>query len=255
MMNFKKFNHDFSLKDKVFIITGGAGGIGKVIGEFFVEKGAKGILVDISSTVGSIAECMGIIGLQADLSQKGEAANAVDRAVQKYGKLDILVNCAGIGPLDKAEDMSEEIWDNTLKINLKVPFLLSQAAARAMINGGSGGRIINIASQAGIVAIQGHLAYSTSKAGLIGMTRSMAYEWGKYNITVNAVSPTVINTPLSTGGSYWVGEVASQALADTPLGRFGEPVEVAALCAYLASDASSLVTGANFVIDGGYTIH
>ncbi|MDR1965164.1 MAG: D-threitol dehydrogenase [Synergistaceae bacterium] len=254
MVKFKDFDKDFSLKDKVFIVTGGAGGIGRVIGGFFSQKGAKGALVDISPKVHETAEKLGLEGIAADLTKPGEPETTVAKTAETFGRLDILVNCAGIGPLAKAEDMPEEVWDRTIAINLRVPFLMAQQAAKAMIGQG-GGRIINMASQAGIVAIDGHLAYTTSKAGLIGMTKSMAFEWGKHGITVNAISPTVVNTELSTGGTYWVGEVAARALADTPVGRFGEPEEVAALCAYLASDAAALITGANIVIDGGYTIH
>lgn len=254
-MRFKEFDRNFSLKDKVFLVTGGAGGIGKVIGEFFASKGARGVLTDLSPEVVPTSAGLGLEGLAADLTSPDGPEKAVSFSLGKFGRLDILVNCAGIGPLAKAEEMPIETWDKTLAVNLRAPFRMSQEAAKAMIKRGEGGRIINLASQAGIVAIEGHIAYAVSKAGLLGMTRSMAYEWGKYGITVNAVSPTVVNTPLSTGGDYWVGETAREALANTPVGRFGEPVEMAALCAYLASDAASLVNGANFVIDGGYTVH
>lgn len=252
---FQPFDHTFALDGKVFIVTGGVSGIGKAITEYFIERGAKGVIADMSPKTADFADSLGIKGIQVDLTESGAPEKAVQFAVEQYGKLNIVVNCAGIGPLAPAESMPEEMFDRTLAINLRATYFLAAAGARQMIRQGDGGRIINIASQAGIVAIDGHIAYSTSKAGIIGMTRVLAYEWGKYGITVNAVSPTVINTELSTGGDFWVGERAAEAIRNTPVGRFGETVEVAALCNYLASDASALVTGANYVIDGGYTIH
>jgi len=188
-----------------------------------------------------------------DITEKGAPARIISEVIGHFGKIDVLVNCAGIGPLGPAESFAEDLWDRTMAVNLKAPFRLSQEAAKVMIKMGQGGRIINLASQAGIVAIDEHIAYSTSKAGMIGMTKSMAYEWGKYGITVNAVSPTVTMTEMGT--AHWHGAIAEEAIAQTPAGRFCQPIEVAGLCVYLASDASGMVTGANFVIDGGYTIH
>jgi len=121
-----------------------------------------------------------------------------------------------------------------------------------MIAAGKGGKIINMASQAGIVAIDGHVAYSASKAGVLAVTRALALEWGKYNITVNAISPTVILTPMSA--EYWSGTRGEAHLSLIPAGRFGYPDEVAACALFLASDAANLVNGANLVIDGGFSI-
>lgn len=131
---------------------------------------------------------------------------------------------------------------------------MSQYVGNQMIEAGNGGKIICLASQAGIVAIDKHVAYSASKAGIISMVKSLGYEWGQYGIQVNAISPTATETPIIVG--YWdVGEVHEKAISNTPAGRFCKPEEVAAAALFLASEASNMITGANLVIDGGYTIH
>ena len=141
-----------------------------------------------------------------------------------------------------------------IAVNLSGTFYISQRIGKEMIRHGNGGKIISIASQAGIVSIDKHVAYSASKAGIISMTKSLAYEWGQYGIQVNAISPTATETPLIVG--YWdVGKVHDDAIANTPAGRFCKPEEVAAAAVFLASESSNMITGANLVIDGGYTIH
>jgi NAD(P)-dependent dehydrogenase (short-subunit alcohol dehydrogenase family) len=161
------------------------------------------------------------------------------------------VNNAGVAYLDDAENLSEEYWDKTMAVNLKAPFLLAQAVGRVMIQK-KRGKIINIASQAGVIALDKHVAYCASKAGLIGMAKVLALEWAEFGINVNAIAPTVILTEL--GKKAWAGEVGEAMKKKIPLRRFGYPEEVAAAALYLASPASDLVTGETLVIDGGYTI-
>ena len=159
-----------------------------------------------------------------------------------------------MGDIEWAEQMSEDTWRKVININLTGTFLMSQRTGREMIRAGRGGKIISLASQAGLVAIDKHVAYSASKAGIISMTQSLAYEWGKYGIQVNAISPTATETPIIVG--YWTeGEIHDNAIANTPAGRFCKPQEIAAAALFLACDASNMVTGANLVVDGGYTIH
>jgi NAD(P)-dependent dehydrogenase (short-subunit alcohol dehydrogenase family) len=248
----------FDLTGKTSLITGAAGGIGYAIAELFALKGSDLILFDISDSLKEKAEELKKTGVRVaaynvDLCDDKALAAAVDDAHEKMGLINILVNCAGIGPLAKAEEYPRELWNKTMAVNLNAPFVLSQLVARKLITASKPGKIINLASQAGIVAIEGHTAYTTSKHALIGLTKSMAFEWGKYGINVNAISPTVIWTDLAAG--YWTGKVAEKALGMIPLNRFGRPDEVAAAALYLASSESDLVTGSNLVIDGGYTIN
>lgn len=246
----------FSLKDKVALITGGARGIGKAIAILFAQNGAHTVLVDLDPVVESVAQEISALGTRsvavvADITIKDDVARVVKVALEKFGTIDILVNNAGVALLDDAENLSEEFWDKTMAVNLKAPFLLSQAVGKVMIEKRKG-KIINISSQAGIIALDKHVAYCASKAGLIGMTKVLALEWAEFGINVNAIAPTVILTEL--GKKAWAGEVGEAMKKKIPLRRFGYPEEVAAAALYLASPASDLVTGETLVIDGGYTI-
>ncbi|MEN3186208.1 MAG: SDR family oxidoreductase [Atribacterota bacterium] len=246
----------FSLKDKVALVTGGARGIGKAIAILFAQNGARTVLVDLDPVVESVAREVSALGnssiaVVADVTKKEDVEKVVTTAVQEFGTIDILVNNAGVAYLDDAENLSEESWDKTMAVNLKAPFLLAQTAGKVMIQNKKG-KIINIASQAGIVALDKHVAYCASKAGLIGMTKVLALEWAEFGINVNAIAPTVILTEL--GKKAWAGEVGEAMKKKIPLRRFGYPEEVAAAALYLASPASDLVTGETLVIDGGYTI-
>jgi NAD(P)-dependent dehydrogenase (short-subunit alcohol dehydrogenase family) len=254
-MSFKGFNEDFSLEGKNALVTGAASGIGLEICKMFARKGANIIAFDLdeSAALKEYVEKAGrkYIGYSGNVTQKNVVDEAVTDAIEKFGRIDILVNCAGIGIIDNAEDLKEDIWDKTLNVNLKGPFLMSQAVARTMIKNG-GGKIVNMASQAGVVALDKHIAYGASKAALINVTKVCALEWAKYNIRVNAISPTVVLTPL--GERVWDNPQGDAFKKLVPAGRFAYPQEVAACAVFLSSDAADMINGENLVIDGGYTI-
>jgi glycerol dehydrogenase len=255
-MDFKGFNIDFSLVGKVAMITGAAKGIGKAIALLYAEKGADLALLDMSEELTFVAAEITAKGrtslpLIVDLTKRDQLEKAVSETIRVFGRIDILVNNAGIVLLDDAENLSEDFWDRTMAINTKAPFVLSQLVAKGMIRNRSG-RIVNIASQAGIIALDKHVAYTASKAAVIGITKVLAAEWAEYGIRVNAISPTVILTEL--GKKAWAGEVGEAMKKEIPAGRFGYPEEVAACAVFLAAEASDLITGSNLVIDGGYTI-
>lgn len=255
-MAYSGFDKNFGLDGKVALITGAAQGIGKAIAELFAEKGASVVLIDLQDEVKQLAveltsKGATTLALTGDLTSTHEIHRFVEEAVKRFGKIDILVNNAGVALLEEAESLSEDYWDKTMAVNLKAPFILAQRVAREMIDRKSGGKIVNLASQAAVVALERHIAYCSSKAAIVSMTKVLAVEWAKYNITVNAVSPTVILTEL--GKMAWAGDVGEAMKKKIPAGRFGHPDEVAAAVLYLCSDAASLVTGANLLIDGGYT--
>jgi NAD(P)-dependent dehydrogenase (short-subunit alcohol dehydrogenase family) len=186
-----------------------------------------------------------------DVTRLGEIRASVDAAVARLGRLDILVNNAGLAPENLAENVREEDFDLTLAVNLKGTFFASQAAGRVMIRQGYG-RIVNIGSQAGFVALPTESVYCMTKAAISHLTRCLAVEWGRHNITVNAVAPTFIRTP-GTDGALADEAFRADVLSRIALGRIGEPMEVAGAVVYLASPAASLVTGATLLIYGGWT--
>ncbi|WP_411349900.1 GolD/DthD family dehydrogenase [Paenibacillus sp. WLX2291] len=249
------FDTSFRLDGKTAIITGAASGIGLAVAHLFVEKGASVALLDLNLEQAEQA-ASGLERAAAFAVDVGDSAS-VEQAVlavkEHFGGVDILVNSAGIGPVEWAEHYPEDDWHRTMRVNLNGTFFMAQQVGRELIAANRGGKIISLASQAGIVAIDRHVAYSASKAAVISITKSLAYEWGKYGIQVNAISPTATYTPLIAG--YWEGEIKDEAIANTPAGRFAEPGEIAAAALFLASEASNMVTGANLVVDGGYTIH
>ncbi|EML7934141.1 D-threitol dehydrogenase, partial [Providencia rettgeri] len=175
----------------------------------------------------------------------------VEHVIEHYGRLDIVVNSAGIVALAPAENLSESDWDLTMNVNLKGTFLVCQAAGNVMINNGKG-KIINMASQAGVIALDQHVAYCASKAAIIGLTQVLALEWSPKGIQTNAISPTIVMTEL--GKKAWEGEKGDEMKGKIPARRFAEPSEIAACALFLASDASDMITGHNLVIDGGYSI-
>lgn len=245
---------EFSLKGKVAVITGGAAGIGLSTAEFLAAKGASLVLADLNPRVDQIAKNLGdnCIGICGDITTGEYRQKVIDEAVKKFDGIDILINCAGIVALDKAEVISEEMWDKTMEINLKSSFMMAQAVGKYMIDHKRPGSIVNMASQAGVIALDQHVAYCASKGAIIAMTKVMAYEWGEYGIRVNCVSPTVVLTEL--GKKAWAGEVGEAFKKEMPSKRFAEPDEVAGAIAFLCSGAAGMITGHNLLIDGGFTI-
>ncbi|EPL6455053.1 MULTISPECIES: SDR family oxidoreductase [Providencia] len=252
MAKFNGFNTQFSLDGKVALITGGAAGIGLAIAQLYVEKGAKVALVDKSENVIDVANGMkNTIGIQCDITKKDSVLQMVEQVVNHYGALDIAVNSAGIVALAPAEHLSEQDWDLTMNVNLKGTFLVCQAAGNIMIKQGKG-KVINMASQAGVIALDQHAAYCASKAAIIGLTQVLALEWSPKGIQTNAISPTIVLTEL--GKKAWEGPKGDEMKEKIPARRFAEPSEIAACALFLASDASDMITGHNLVIDGGYSI-
>ena len=253
MSTYKKFSYDLRLDGKVAVVTGGTSGIGLETAKMFAYKGATVVIFGRNKKIQEIAAQIGptASGILVDITDTAQIASAVDQVIKLNGHIDILCNSAGIGSGKPAESISEEEFMNVLNVNLKSVFMVAQCVGRTMIESGHGGRIINIASDAGVVALKDHVAYSASKAGLISVTRTLALEWAKYGVTCNAVSPCVVMTPMSK--AYWVGERAEKHLAQIPVGRFLEMDEVAAAIAFLASDGAQMINGQNLVIDGGYT--
>lgn len=247
---------DFRLDGAVAVITGAASGIGLSIARLFSEKGATVCLCDLNEealqeAARSIAGSRWYI---VDVSDADAASKIAATIEHDCGEIDILVNSAGVGDIEWAEKISAKTWQKVIDINLSGTFYMSQAFGQRMIAAGKGGKIINLASQAGIVAIDKHVAYSASKAGIISITKSMAYEWGKHGIQVNCISPTATETPIIVG--YWdEPERLKRTLENTPAGRYCKPVEIACAALFLACQASNMITGENLVVDGGYTIH
>ncbi|ETK13901.1 SDR family oxidoreductase [Pseudomonas sp. FH1] len=251
MSNF--WNQAFDLTGRCAVITGGAAGIGLACASLLVERGARVVLLDRDPAVVEVAAGLGQghLGLVADLRQLDSVQAAIDEAHAGLGRIDYLVNSAGVALLDKALDVSENAWDTTLDINLKASFFVAQACARHMIEQG-GGRIVNLASQAAVIGLDRHVVYCASKAAVVGMTKVLAMEWAPHGINVNAVSPTIVETAL--GKKAWAGELGEKAKLQIPVGRFAQPEEIAGLVLYLVSDAAKMITGENVVIDGGYSI-
>lgn len=247
----------FALTGKVALVTGATKGIGLDICKVLADAGAdiaavgrdKAGLAEVRAAVEALGrKC---VTIEADLAGAEGPVAAARTALQSFGTIDILVNNAGIALVDSLLDASIADWDQTMAVNLRAPFLLAKELAPKMIAQRSG-KIINISSQAGVVAIDGHAAYSASKGGLNMLTKVMTCEWAKHNIQTNAICPTIILTPM--GEQVWGDPAKGKPMLDkTPLGRFGKPQEVADLVLYLASPASDLVCGETILIDGGFT--
>jgi meso-butanediol dehydrogenase/(S,S)-butanediol dehydrogenase/diacetyl reductase len=254
-----------NIKGKMALITGGGSGIGAAIAERFVADGAKVCItgrrkemlekVAQSLPSGKVTICPG------DVSKEEDIERMVETALKFGGKLDVLVNNAGISPAAPVAELDLKIWQQVIGINLTGPFLLMKAVIPHMLKGG-GGSIINIASLGGMRCLPGMPAYCSSKAGLIMLTQQVALDYGRHNIRCNAVCPGGVTTDMSKGSFGQFGKMLGieteaflkQIASEIPLHRFAEPPEVGGLCSYLASDDSSFVTGAAILIDGGTAV-
>lgn len=247
----------FAVTGRRALVTGGSKGIGAEAAVVLAQAGADVAIVGrdregLQTTAAQI-EAAGrrCVVIEADMRTTEGPLHAAQAALEAFGTVDILVNNAGIARIAPILESPLADWEETIAVNLRAPYLLAQALAPKMIEQRRG-KIINVSSQAGVVAIEGHASYAASKGGLNMLTKVMALEWGPHNIQVNAVAPTVILTPMGT--QVWGDPAkAEPMLAKIPLRRFGQPVEVADLILFLASSASDLITGETILIDGGYT--
>jgi NAD(P)-dependent dehydrogenase (short-subunit alcohol dehydrogenase family) len=247
----------FDLSGQVVLVTAAARGLGRACALACAHAGADIALGLRDKSSGealvSAIQKQGrrVLPLQMDVADTAQIASAVDQANQHFGRIDVLVNNAGIGPENLAENVTEPDFDATLRVNLKGTFFTAQAVGRLMIARRSG-RIINMSSQAGSVALKGEPIYCMTKAAIDHLTRCLAHEWGPYNVTVNAVAPTFIWTD-GTRPALSDPEFLKQTVGKIPLGRIGEPKEVAGAVVFLASPAASLINGAILRVDGGWT--
>ncbi len=246
------------LKGKVAVVTGAASGIGKAIALTFAREGARQALADINvgggeETANQIEALQGeAFFVETDVALSDSVKNLVDKTIERFGRIDVMVNNAGIEVFQRLADTEEEMWDRLMSINLKGVFLGTKYAVPKMIEQG-GGAIINMASVAGIMGAGGLAAYNASKGGVVLLTKNTAMDYGQKNIRANCICPGFIATPMVEAIMSMPGaeEVNRSILDLCPAGRLGKPEEVAHCAVFLASDESSYINGHALVVDGG----
>ena len=246
--------------DQIALVTGSGRGIGEAIALGLAAHGAHLVITDLPDRLGpaeAVAETIRrdyarrALVVPLDVTDIASINATIATTIEHYGRLDILVNNAGINIPKFALDVTEEDWDKVLDINLKGLFFCCQAAGRQMIGQGRG-KIINIASQMGVVGYQRRAAYCSAKAGVVNLTRVLAFEWAQHGIRVNAIGPTFIETELSA--PFWRDAAfKADVLSRIPLGYIGKPEDIIGAVVYLASPAADLVTGHTLLVDGGWT--
>ena len=247
------------LEGKVAIVTGSNRGIGKGIAIAFAKEGCKVVVSNYKKdsegekAVNEIEKLgSNAIFVKADVSKGNDMKDLVKKAVEKFGKLDIMVNNAGILVSGSVKELTEKDWDRQMSVNLKGAFFGTKYAVEQMVKQGKGGRIINISSIAGLVGFPGISAYCASKGGITELTREVALDCAKDGITVNAINPGVIVTDM-TKGMLEDKATLKNFLENTPVGRVGKPEDIGNAAVFLALDESSFITGHNLVVDGGWT--
>ncbi|MGD0917992.1 MAG: glucose 1-dehydrogenase [Thermodesulfobacteriota bacterium] len=247
----------FQLEGKIAIVTGASRGIGKAIAKGFAQVGADLILVSRNLSalegVGKEIEGLGrkVLPISADIGNPEDINKVVETALKIFPRIDILLNNAGISPiLKKAEEINLQDWEEIVRVNLTGTFLFCQAVGKTMIQQG-GGKIINMVSVGAVVGFPRQAAYCATKGGILQLTKVLAIEWTRYNIQVNAIGPAYFETEL-TKGMRDSKIIAEDLLQKTPMKRFGKPEEVVGAAIYLASNASSYVTGQTIFVDGGW---
>lgn len=247
----------FSLEGKVAAVTGAALGIGRAVALGFAEAGADIVVID-RDEAGARAVCAEVAGLGrravagvADISNAADVERAAKLADETFGRVDVLVNSAGITRRHPAAEFPETDWDIVLAVNLKGTFLCSQHFGRLMIRGG-GGRIVNLASIGGLVGYSDTVAYLSSKGGVVQMTRGLAAEWGKHNINVNAIAPGVVMTPMQEKLRDANPEKFESFISKMAIKRPAQPEDIVGAALFLSTQASALVTGHTLPVDGGY---
>ena len=245
----------FNVEGKISVVTGASRGLGKAMAIGLAKAGANVIVTDVLDTTKTVNAIKKLsresLGLKVDVTHKSDVEAMVKEVQEKFGKIDILVNNAGILRAGNAEVLDKEDWDKVLQVNLTGQFLCAQAVGRQMMKQKSGS-IINIASIAGLGGYASSVPYSASKAGVILMTKTLAVEWGKYNVRVNAICPGVFATDMTD--SYLKDKQLKDMIQNkVPLGRHAKPDELVGTVVYLASKASEYMTGHALVIDGGWT--
>ena len=245
----------FSLAGRVAVVTGAASGLGRAVATGFADAGAFVIAADLPGTqLHEVAADLGserARAVELDVTRKDEVDGMVEVALETAGRMDVLVNSAGIGARGAAADYDPELWDRVLAVNLTGSFLCCQAVGRHMLAAGSGS-VVNVASIGGLVGYAGSVGYQASKGGVVQLTRTLAVEWAP-SVRVNAIAPCTFETPVVARQRAAEPDLYPAMLARIPFGRFGEPGEIVGPALFLASDASSMVTGHILTVEGVYT--